>query len=320
MRGDTAGFQRVIDEAVGRVDYQIERIIATADPSTNDGRSQLLRKIIHILSTVPSRAERDIYVERVWRYHPLSASGPSPAKEQLHRDTEEYAARQAGVALPTHAAPAVSYDRAGPYSNRPAYGKSDSYRGGGRRTDYRGDGRPERFQALGPPPVAAGGLTAEQRADREIIRALADPEWRKTALGVVEEHELVTEEGRRFYRFVAAHQAEMGYDASDVVDLLNRFESEEFALAFRQYLQEISTLSEKLPLNEALIRGSAQTLKKHHLERRKQLLSGELARLVQISEVSGTLSSAEKQRMDERMAELWKELNETERSAATQGE
>src|SRR5205085_1377690 len=59
-----------------------------------------------------------------------------------------------------------------------------------------------------PPPevkpltTGTGGLSAELRAERELIRAMANPEWQKHALKSVLREDYPTDLGRRFRDFV----------------------------------------------------------------------------------------------------------------------
>jgi DNA primase len=232
--GEIATLQRAIDGAVGRVEYQLDRVIAEGDTSSASGRARMLRQILYVLATVPTRAERDVYIQRIWQYHPMSSAGPSIAAQQIHRDVE---AIRAGRRL-TSSAP-VARDTAATGATAPG-------------------------NAHVPP------LKAERpSAEAEILRALAHPKWRHRVLELIEEADLPSDDARRFYRFVARHAPEMQTE-EDLVAVLDRAEDPEFALMMRTRLQEIHALMAKVPLDESVIEGCARTLKHYRFLRVKR--------------------------------------------------
>ncbi len=324
-RGDTVTFQKCIDQAIGRVEYQLERIVAMGDLSSDAGRAKVLQQVVYILGSVASYAERDAYIEKIWQLAPSLASNPGFAKQQLHTDARASALRQLGrdPAEANAALPRMQDRRNGSQfgqggrSPRDGNRRNDSYKGADRSADYRRSDAASPRPTPGPPPPSPGA-TAEQRAEREMIRALGDPEWYSLALRAAGEEDMLTELGRRFYRFAAAHAAELA-EPGALVDVLNRDEEEDFSLAIRQYLQESNTTSEKVPLSEPTIRGCAQTLKKHHLEERKRHLAQEMAILMQASQDRGVLSALDRERLQE-LNRLLRELKGSDRPASVQGE
>jgi DNA primase len=305
-RGDSAAFQRAIDTAVGRVEYQLERIVTEADQTTQAGRARMLRQIVAILASVPVRVERDAYIEKVWRFHPMSGSGPSIAKEMFHRDAEAYIARKRGESVPAKEPPpplpppSVGYgggsDAGGGYQRR----SGAPFR---RQRDRRGEWR-ERPRPIEPPPVVEVTMTAEERAERELMRALASPAWRAVTLQKASPDDFLTPLAQRFFLFVQAHAQALQSGEADLVDLLIREEKEDFSTAVRQQLQEFNTLMANVPISQALIQGCLDTLRRH----RKQIRLAELARFLQ----SKTTLTAEDQ---ERLKEYHRLLNEVKRSS-----
>lgn len=268
-RGETATFQRAIDGALGRVEYQLDRVVSGADTETLDGRRRLLRKIVAILASVPSRAERDLYMERVWRYHHMSASGPTVAKEQLHRDVEAWAARHPRStgrsansteveAPPPPLEPAPTYQgRREKWSQRP-------------RDGWRKD-RPQAPQQ--PPPVAKGGLTADERAERELVRALFDPAWRGQVIKRADPDDLEWETGARLLELAREHQSSLGEDETVLVDLLVRDKDERFSEEVRRELQEFRATTVNVPLSQEAIIECLGRLRKRRVRKLKDELS-----------------------------------------------
>lgn len=267
-RGESAAFQRAVDGALGRVEYQLERVLATSSTADDAALARTLRKIVAILATVPSRAERDAYMERVWRVHPLSVHGPGVAKEQLHRDAEAYAAGARG---------------AGRQPARPVLPPS---------------------QAGGAPPTPAHGPSAAERAEAQILRALAEPRWRRVALGAAAPDNMVTPFGRELIQFVSAHAEELAMDEEGLVSLLDRDAEPAFSLAARERLQEFGMITQKEPLTQALIEGSLRTLRRHRMEALK-------SELVRFLKDQGELTSADR----DRVAELNRLLRELQSSS-----
>jgi hypothetical protein len=90
--------------------------------------------------------------------------------------------------------------------------------------------------------------------------------------------DFLSEDGQRFARFVEQHQTELGDDAAALAAVLDRREEAEFSLRIRQQLQEISALAVKVPVNQAAIKGCAETLRRH---REIELVQKRLSELLQ---------------------------------------
>lgn len=287
-------FQRVVDEAIGRVEYQLERIVAKADQTTDAGHALMLRQIVAILASVPSRSERDIYVEKVWRYHPLSSQGPRTAKEQLHLDAEaEAAKKRRGSRRPSSAQSQELVMPRSPEGQkfRETYRGSVSYRKEG--SFGRRDGWRERPRPIEPVPISAGIAPVEERAEQSLMRALAQSEWRETVLKAIREEELVTDIGRRFFRFVRENASLLGDDPAQMSRLLMAVEDESFSSLILQRLQESNAQLTNDPITEQGIRESAE------IARRRHQISGLQAELDQLMQSEKKLTREEHDRISE---------------------
>jgi hypothetical protein len=129
-----------------------------------------------------------------------------------------------------------------------------------------------------PVPASGDAQTAEQRAEDELIRALAEPDWRTHVLKHLSGEEFLTPLGQRFYAFVQENLATLGSDPSDLIRLLNSHIDEDFSSAVREKLQEFYRKVEKEAVSKALeeqltqisdplIQEWARTLRRSRLER-----------------------------------------------------
>ena len=311
-KGDIAGFQAALDTAAGRVEYQLERIVQDVGDKDDGARQLMMRQIVEILASVPTRVERDVYINKVWRFHPMSGHGPSVASEQLHADAEARAAQKRGEQ------PAKRQAVSQPYGQNYGYQRRErpwSEQSDGRRRDRGSFGRdrfPYRLGPVEPPPKIEAGPTSEDRAEQQLLRALAEPEWRSTVLRYIRPDELCTEDGRRFARFVETNLAELNSAEEGWAAVLDRREEAEFSLRIRQHLQEIGANSAKVPVNEAGIKGCAETIKRH---REIELVQ----RQYELLQSKPVLSAEDQERVREYQIDLRK-LKGSNPSAGVQGE
>lgn len=304
-RGEIAAFQKAIDQAVGRVEYQLDRIIAEADQSTEAGRQLMLRKIVAILASIPSRAERDSYIDRVWRFHPMSTRSPDVAAELLHRDAEALAARKRGEgrSILEETAPPERAPNAGPANfvdkstgrRLERQDRDVDYRSGpvtgrvGHRREPTERGRPVRSPETSPPPPA--GATALERAERELIRALAEAEWRAWVLEHATTDYFVTPQGRRLFDFIFAHRSRL--QEASTADLLAMIEAEEdhdFSASIREFLQESNMRMANVPITETALEECLRRLKRYRI----QCLEDEIKK--RIPDLRGTGEPTERDR------------------------
>jgi len=222
-RGESATFQRLIDAAVGRVEYQLDRIVAEADQSTEDGRATMLRRILAVLATVPSRSERDVYIEKVWQYHTMRASGAGVAKEQMHRDAEALAA--------------LNRERA-------------------RRPVAVAPGAPAQAR-----PRPATRLTATQRAERLLVRGLASAEWSVWVTRCANEDDFLDPSARRLFELVrdTPEAALSGPEA--LLEAVDAQGDAGFSEAVRALLQEFDSIAANEPLSDEALAGCVERLR-----------------------------------------------------------
>jgi DNA primase len=258
--GHPERLQRAIAGAVTRVQFELDQAQANADMDTEEGRQDLIRRVIAILATVPTRTERDAYIERIWQIHPLSIHGPAIAKEQLHRDAEQASGRGQVILAPRR-----PFDRG---SSR--YGDRDYGRG-----SWRGDQGGRRASGPtttdGPPPISAR-LNASEML---LLRGIASQEHRRTALAGIRPDELLDETDRRIFSLAAQHAPALTDEAS-LMDLIRAEKDDAFSQKAAERLQESHAATANEPLNADALTGAIRAIR----ERRLAMIEAEIRELL----------------------------------------
>lgn len=99
-RGDTAAFQAALDNAVPRIDFQIEIALRRHNIQTDIGKENALAEIIPILASIRSATQRDRYAQRYAHLHPSSQYNLSRAIEAILADVAMYARQSDGAQSP----------------------------------------------------------------------------------------------------------------------------------------------------------------------------------------------------------------------------
>ncbi len=229
-------FEVAVTEAVGRVEYQLRQAVAETDTGAPEGQAALLRKLIAILASVPSRTERDMHMEKVWSYHPMRAHGASIVKDQLHRDAEEYARRM----------------RVQP------------------RAVQSGDPTPA---PASPPPVVAA-LTAERRAELLLVRALVSVECRTDVLSCCVVGDFCSPVAARLFSEVRDGMGGPHTDEAGLIAAAEAQGDETFCDALRQLLQESSVALANIRLSSDIVRAEAKRLRRARVAQVQDQLAG----------------------------------------------
>ncbi|MBM3493385.1 MAG: DNA primase [Armatimonadetes bacterium] len=240
--------KRAIDSAVTRVQFELDQALASADNSTEDGRQALIRRVIAILATVPTRTERDVYVERVWQVHPLSVHGPALAKQQLHRDAEQVAGRNTVTFAPRQASPRGSerYDGSRGYDDR----------------ERTGQGYRPRPTVRPIEPIA--GSARPDAAELMLLRAVVSERLRPTALNSVAPDDLVNETDRRIFALASAHRTAFT-DEAGLMELIRSQNDDTFSRSAAERLQESHAVTANEPLDAEVLSGAARAIRERRL-------------------------------------------------------
>lgn len=229
-------FEAAVAEAVGRVEYQLRRAVAETDSADPEGQAALLRKLIAILASVPSRTERDMHIEKVWSYHPMRAHGASIVKDQLHRDAEEYARRMRAQQRAVQA------------------------------------GEPAPAPVIPPPAVAP--LTAERRAELLLVRALVSVEFRADVLGCCGMSDFISPVAARLFCDVRDGLGGPHTDEAGLIAAAEVQGDEAFCEALRQLLQESSVALANIRLSSDIVRAEAKRLRRARVAQVQDELAG----------------------------------------------
>jgi DNA primase len=249
-RGETAAFQAALDNAVPRIDFQIELVLREHDLKTDAGRDDALAEIIPILASVRALSVRTRYAQQAAYLHPFHYQrGGAQAIEQILADAETYARlsqdgkapRDRNYPLTEDANRQRLAEQAPPPTYRPPnpqqWGQWPHTRqivrrdeGGRGKSGYGNrDRRPFEYGPVGdptPPPLAPPPLTGAEKAERQLLRALFSPEWRVFILNKLHPDVLVTPQGRRLFALIARTPASED-GGIDPLPLLRQAEAED---------------------------------------------------------------------------------------------
>jgi DNA primase len=277
-RGDSALFQRAIDTAVGRVEYLVEFAKARHDLTKEQGRIDFLRDMYRILKDLPDTVTAEAYLVRYADLHPMAAHGVPAAVAQMRVELE---ARRAGkkaadgkpanperdptASIAAHEALLNQLRAALPDERKAGHAVGVSPKKKALMDQY----RRLKFQEprVVPPAVTAPGPTHEERAESEIVRALAEPDWRPYVLNSINAELFVTPLARQFFEFILAHAEAAQADQGELARLLVQYGDESFSTAVREKLQEFHARMENVPLTKAVIDDCVRRLRQHHLRR-----------------------------------------------------
>lgn len=307
-------FQKALDNAIGRVDFLLDRILNRHDLHTDLGRSDALAEAIALLATVEQLSLRARYADRIAFLHPLfGKAGIDRIIEQILADVATAAAHlQGGQAPRMLGYPLTQEANRGPLREQPplpAYRPSQQLPTSAPQQKLPTNRshlskRPSSLARPSQEPIHIQRLSRIEKAERQLLRALFSSEWRVRLLERLRPELMPTDNGKRLLEWIAQTVPEP--DGSiDPRPLLERALSEERiyeektsgsptylqkgaeiektqnSLRFSQFLLEILEDSAYLVSNEQLrsetVDDCLRQLQNHLLEQEKQ----ELARRLQ---------------------------------------
>lgn len=235
-------FQAALDNAIPRVDFQIELAIHRHNLQTDQGRADALAELIPILATVQQSTRRDLYAQKFAFLSPLHNYDLGRAINSILTDAETYARqtnnarspRDQGFPLteqanqqPLQDTPPPAFRGPDPnqWGNRPPGqwpntrevihkdgngGQSGGYgnRGYGNsygKGDYEGRSKYRNRAASDPtpPPKEMFVLSRLEKAERQLLRAAFSPEWRVFVLSNIRAEMFITPRGQRLLEIIA---------------------------------------------------------------------------------------------------------------------
>lgn len=250
-RGDTAAFQLSLDNAVPRVDFEIELVMRRNDSSLPAGRDNALSEVIPILATVKGRTNVDRYVQKLARLHPMYNLNPTRAMESILQDIAEYRAssrrgstsrarnhttveEQNGAPLRENAPPPAFRRRsATPQPFNP--GTANWVQSADRRSRSSGwSGQNKNYNGYigyngpagdpNPPSLQLPEHSAAEKAERTLLRALFAGEWRSLILQRTDGAKLITDRGSEIAKWIVKTPpaADGEIQPADVIRLIER--------------------------------------------------------------------------------------------------
>jgi DNA primase catalytic core len=168
MRGDTANFQRALDQALTVPEFRLRTTERKYDLTDESGRMSYLREALPILSDVRSSMELDLLVRRLAPLHPAFGRGGSRAEESLRSEVQSY--RRGSSQLPD--------DMLVPKAPEPA--RQNYY-----KKNSNGSSQPyaAKYGRNAPPPPprretpTVPRSSALMQAERTVLRALLADDW-----------------------------------------------------------------------------------------------------------------------------------------------
>jgi DNA primase len=193
-RGDTALFQKTLDAAIPRIDFELDLILNRHNTSREEGREAALREMIPVLSTIQVRTRLDKYVQRISRLHPMYNFNVTRALESILADIQTYRQQQAAKENRQNNYASVEQQNRQqlaeqPNSQQPYTGPRQSQGFNPNTANWQRNGnRPfnknwrNEKQAppadMRPPDLSLPALSAADKAERTLLRAMFDANWR----------------------------------------------------------------------------------------------------------------------------------------------
>ena len=261
----SALFQNALDNAIPRVDFQIELSMKRHNLQTEQGRADALAEFIPILASVRESTRRDRYAQKFAYLSPMHNYDLGRAISSILSDAEMYARqtnnaqspRDKGYPLTENAngqglgeqPPPPAWR--GPDTRRQGYGGQGGYgsqngwpntrqvirKGEGGAANGNGYGKNGYGQGRGrykdgpvgdptPPSLDMPANTGAEKAERQLLRALFSPDWRVYILNNMHPGLLVTGFGRLLFERIARTPAN-SEGGIDPLPLLHQAQNEE---------------------------------------------------------------------------------------------
>ena len=186
--GETAAFQKCLDSAVSRVEFQLDQILKSHDLHSDEGRNRALTAAIAVLGTVSRHSLRARYADKIAFIHPLHGRfGLQRALEQILTDAEA-----ASRATSNRWGRAVGYPLTEGQNGRPL---------------RRPVPIPPTWEATNGEPTSAvtnerpNALLGAEKAEQQLLRALFSPKWRTTLLSLLTAEMLPSPEGKFLFQW-----------------------------------------------------------------------------------------------------------------------
>ncbi len=179
---DASAFQKALDAAMGRVDYQLDRIQGAHDLNTAAGKEAALAESIPVLASIPLLSTRSRYADRLAALHPIAGRyGLERAIEQILADAETLARTRRPA-------------RPGQYG----YAQVEAQN----RQELQNQPPAQTFATQAP------ARTGPEKAEQQLLRALLSGDWRMRLLEQLTPAMMPTAEGTALLQCIARTPAQ----------------------------------------------------------------------------------------------------------------
>ncbi len=267
LKGDTAGFQRAIDNAIPRVEFEMELIQQKHDLSMETGKDAALHELIPVLAKIDSMVDRDKYAIRIARLHPASTYDLSRAIREILADAAQIALKNGKSSPRAQGYPLTARTNQAPLNPPPngmgyqppskeswgTWPNTNQVVRKGSNSNFPGsEGSYQNSLVRMPLPLLANTrLTGTEKAERELLRALLTAEWRLFILNRLKPEQLVSDLGREYFVLIARTTAET--DGSiNIPKLIHTVEQKEREPIDDPYAEEASEEYNSLPVGSEL--------------------------------------------------------------------
>lgn len=224
-RGEADVFQRALDSAIPRLDFEMEMVLTRHDLATDEGRDSALAELVPILATIRTQSQRDRYVQRIAHLHPAHRFSLTRAIASLLTDIQSYALRhREALSSRTQGYPLTQQTNRLPLAENPNQ-PSRANGGKNRRNSPYPDHQP-RSKGRTSEPLILSSLTGVEKAERQLLRALFDAQWRTFVLGRIHPDYMVSELAKAVFQRVAQTPAN-AEGAIDTLEFLAELENED---------------------------------------------------------------------------------------------
>ncbi len=238
--GNASAFQKCLDAAVSRVEFQLDQVLNEHDLQTDDGRDKALTAAIALLATVPRQSVRARFADKIAYIHPLYGRlGLQRALDQILTDAEAISRRAVNRRGRGRGYPLTEAQNGRPLNIRVPL-----------RTSLTSElqNQPQEAQ------IENGKrLSGAEKAEQQLLRAIFSAKWRTTLLSIMTQDMFPSAEGRFLYRWAfetpanddgSLHPstllAQLDQPSTQFAARMSELETDEFKISklIRELLQE----------------------------------------------------------------------------------
>jgi DNA primase len=320
-RGDGATFQKALDSAVPRADFQIDLALKNHTLDTAEARSEALKLILPILASLPNALDRDRYIQRYAYLHPAYSFQLNRAVSQITTEVDRLQQKARASASPREQGYPLTEN-----TNRGAMREMPPYDASPKRTSQAKPGAafpmtrevrrkggckdtPPILTDYTPPSTELPPRSRAQKAEDLLLRALFTAEWRTYLLTHITEEDFITANARLLWEQIARTPA-TNSGTIDTHQLLAQIEAEETQLPEEDpFQEEIDRLY--MPQN-AILRTDSAKLSYYLREILEESFAGIANDPMTEASVQDCIGQLRRHRLDREVREILQKLQSAE--------